>query len=223
MDYFGRPAEVRVFEFPKPVTSWTASLDDWPVVLAFYRHFKAQPFGNRIDVVEDELRALFIAAQSHPHLFGFVLSRRADDGRICALSVLKATSNKVSGRGYFPHTFVEGSFVDYPVAGAAGGREHHRAMLAWGRERGHVAIYGYVREGFKLGAIEARYGYKPWNFVIGRPIPPQPGPDERADYRREAGVRNGERRRNDTDPTPANLGGAASSEPCHAVVSESAR
>lgn len=149
--------------------SRSATLDDWLKVRDFYRDFKESHWGSRIDVPEEEFEQWFLSSLLRPSEVGVVLVEN-ECGNIVAMAVLQATLMYTQGKGYRPHTFVRGVYVDYPRAGKQGGDLMHQAMLDWGRQRGHEAIYGHVRDTFRLKAVERRYGYRLWNLVVGRPL-----------------------------------------------------
>lgn len=153
-----------------------ATLDDWLKVRDFYRAFKHSHWGSRIDVPEEEFEQWFLGSLIKPQEVGVVITEDRE-GRIVAMAVLQATMMYTQGKGYCPHTFVRGVYVDYARAGKAGGDVMHQAMLDWGRKRGHEAIYGHVRDSFRLKAVERRYGYKLWNLVVGRPLREEDGND----------------------------------------------
>ena len=152
----------------------TATLDSWPAAKEFAARFNRSIFASRINVDDRTFETMYQIALHPEAMIGVLLLWKANS--LIGIAVVNAAQEIVNTQ-IVNRTFLRGVYIRHGESFRAAVEMNH-AVDRWARVRGHDMVYAFVRmntaehgnNGFKLRAVQRRFGYEPLYQVIGKKL-----------------------------------------------------
>ena len=173
----------------------TATLDSWPAAKEFAARFNRSIFASRINVDDRTFETMYQIALYPEAMIGVLLlwrmgspyvlvhdyedppRREEQQAKVLTGIAVVNAAQEIVNTQIVSRTFLRGVYIQ-PGESFRAAVEMDRAIDKWARIRGHDMVYAFVRlntaehgnNGFKLRAVQERFGYEPLYQVIGKKL-----------------------------------------------------